>query len=38
LLFHGNLGSLANNRGNAFHFPLDCMALLNAPRSTISFK
>jgi hypothetical protein len=32
LLFHGNFGSLANNRGNAVHFLLDCMALLNAPR------
>jgi hypothetical protein len=37
LLFHGNLGILANNRGNAFHFPRrDCMAMFNASRTFIS--
>jgi hypothetical protein len=37
LLFHGNHGSRANNRGNAFHFPRDCMALFKASRTSISF-
>jgi hypothetical protein len=30
LLFHSNLGSLANNRGNALTF-LDYMTLFDAP-------
>jgi hypothetical protein len=34
LLFHGNLGSLANNR-NAFHFLRDCMAMFKAPRKLL---
>jgi hypothetical protein len=38
LLFHGNLGSRANNRGNAFHFPRDCMAMFKASRTFISFR
>jgi hypothetical protein len=39
LLFHGNLGSLANNRGNAFHFPRDCMAMFKkASRTFIYFR
>ena len=38
LLFHGNLGSLANNRGNAFHFPRDCMAMFKASRIFISSR
>jgi hypothetical protein len=28
LLFHGYHGSRVNNRGNAFHFSRDCMAML----------
>jgi hypothetical protein len=28
-LFHGNHRSRANNRGNAFHFPRDCMKMFN---------
>jgi hypothetical protein len=38
LLFHGDLGSLANNRGNAFHFPRDCMAMFKASRTFISSR
>jgi hypothetical protein len=36
LLFHGNHGSRANNRGNVFHFPRDCM-VFKASRTSISF-
>ena len=38
LLLHGNHESLANNRGNAIHFPRVCMAMFTAFRTPISFR